>query len=50
MNTVSFSFKIIDVDHFKSLLNLLQYCFCFMFSVFFFFCPETYEICSMTSD
>ena len=25
---------IFDVDHFQSLLNLLQYCFCFMFWVF----------------
>ena len=30
-----FFFKISsDVDHFKSLLNLLQYCFCFMFWIF----------------
>ena len=38
MNTVTFFFffKIIDVDHFKSFLNLLQYCFCFLFSVFVF--------------
>ena len=32
-----------DVDHFlKSLLNLLQYYFCFMFFVFYFFLSHWY--------
>ena len=41
-----FKKDLFDVDHFlKSLLNLLQYYFCFMFFVFyFFFKPQVCEI------
>ena len=35
-NSLKFFFFFFEVDHFfKSLLNLLQYCYCFMFSCFF---------------